>query len=466
VTAGATTSAPVNGGVSFWWAGLGTPARRPPLPGSTTADVCIVGAGLTGLWAAYYLSAADPSLRIVVLEQEFAGYGASGRNGGWVTAALPGSRERYAAGHGRQAVVDMQRRFQDGVDEVIRVCREEGIEADLVKGGELTVARSAAQAARLRAEVAESAAWGDPDVRLLSAAETAERIRVAGAVAGAWTPHCARMHPARLVSGLADAVARRGVTVRESTRVLEIRPGAAVTPYGTVAADVVLRATEGFTARLPGLRRSWLPMNSSMVATEPLPPQVWEEIGWGGAETLGDSAHAYFYAQRTADGRIAIGGRGVPYRYGSRTDADGRTPQRTVEELGALVPRLFPAAAGVPLAHAWSGVLGVPRDWCATVGLDRRTGLGWAGGYTGHGVTSTNVAGRTLRDLVLGRDTDLTRLPWVSRRVRRWEPEPLRWLGVRAMYVAYRTADRREAAGGAPRTSWIARAADVVSGKP
>jgi glycine/D-amino acid oxidase-like deaminating enzyme len=274
------------------------------------------------------------------------------------------------------------------------------------------------------------------------------------------------MHPAKLVAGLAAAVERRGVTVHESTRVQDIRPGAAVTPYGTVTADVVLRATEGFTARLPGLRRSWLPMNSSMVATEPLPSQVWEEIGWCGAETLGDGAHAYFYAQRTADDRIAIGGRGVPYKYGSRTDADGRTPQRTVEELGSLIPRLCPAAAGVPLAHAWSGVLGVPRDWCATVGLDRGTGLGWAGGYTGHGVTSTNVAGRTLRDLVLGHETDLTRLPWVSRRVRRWEPEPLRWLGVRAMYVAYRAADRRESAGGALRTSWIARLADVVSGKP
>jgi glycine/D-amino acid oxidase-like deaminating enzyme len=466
VTGGTTAPVAVNGGVSFWWGALGVPERRPPLPGSTAADVCIVGAGLTGLWTAYYLSAADPSLRIVVLEQEFAGYGASGRNGGWVTAALPGSRERYAAAHGRQAVVDMQHRFQDGVDEVIRACREEGIEADLVKGGELTVARSAAQEARLRADVAESADWGDPDLRMLSAAETAGRVRVAGTVAGAWTPHCARMHPARLVTGLADAVARRGVTVHESTRVLEIRPGAAVTPYGTVTAEVVLRATEGFTARLPGLRRSWLPMNSSMVATEPLPAQVWDEIGWRGAETLGDSAHAYFYAQRTADDRIAIGGRGVPYKYGSRTDADGRTPERTVAELRALIPRLFPAAAGVPLAHAWSGVLGVPRDWCATVGLDRGSGLGWAGGYTGHGVTSTNVAGRTLRDLVLGRDTELTRLPWVSRRVRRWEPEPLRWLGVRAMYVAYRAADRRELASRSPRTSRIAQVADVVSGKP
>jgi glycine/D-amino acid oxidase-like deaminating enzyme len=466
VTAGAVASVPVNGDVSFWWASVGTPERRPPLPGSTSADVCIVGAGLTGLWTAYYLSVADPSLRIVVLEQEFAGYGASGRNGGWVTAALPGSRDRYAAAHGRPAVVSMQREFQDGVDEVIRVCRDEGIAADLVKGGELTVARSPAQEARLRAEVAEAHEWGDPDLRLLTAGETADRVRVAGASAGAWTPHCARMQPAKLVAGLADAVVRRGVTVHESTRVLQVRPGAAVTPHGTVTADVVLRATEGFTARLPGLRRSWLPMNSSMVATDPLPAEVWAGIGWHGAETLGDSAHAYFYAQRTADDRIAIGGRGVPYKFGSRTDADGRTPERTVAELRALIPRLFPAAGGVPLAHAWSGVLGVPRDWCATVGLDRRTGLGWAGGYTGHGVTSTNVAGRTLRDLVLGRDTALTRLPWVSRRVRQWEPEPLRWLGVRAMYVAYRAADRRELTSASPRTSRIAQAADVVSGKP
>jgi len=181
-------------------------------------------------------------------------------------------------------------------------------------------------------------------------------------------------------------------------------------------------------------------------------------------ETLGDLAHAYCYAQRTADGRIAIGGRGVPYRFGSKTDNDGSTHPETVTALREILVRLFPQTRDAGIDHAWSGVLGVPRDWCSTLGLDAETGLGWAGGYVGHGVATTNLAGRTLTDLLLGRSTDLTRLPWVGRRVRKWEPEPLRWLGVQAMYAAYRLADRQER-GGRTSTSPIAKVADKISGR-
>jgi glycine/D-amino acid oxidase-like deaminating enzyme len=455
----------VNGDVSFWYAQAGgLPAHRPPLPGSTDADVCIVGGGLTGLWAAYYLKQAAPDLRVVVLEQEFCGYGASGRNGGWLTAALAGSRSRYAATHGRQAVVDLQHEMQRAVDEVIDVAAAEGIDADVVKGGSLTVARTPAQLARLRAAVAEDQAWGEPEHTLLGRAETAQRIVVDGCVGGSWTPHCARLQPARLVRGLADVVERMGVALYEDTPVRDIAAGSVTTDHGVVRAQYVLRATEGFTASLPGRRREWLPMNSAMVVTDPLPDHVWAGIGWAGMETLGDMAHAYMYAQRTADGRIALGGRGVPYRFGSRTDSDGRTQEATIRSLLSVLHEFFPATRDVPLAHAWAGVLAVPRDWCSTVGLDRATGLGWAGGYVGHGVTTTNLAGRTLRDLVLARDTELTRLPWVGRRVRRWEPEPLRWLGVHGLYAAYRAADRHEA-GQRAGTSPLARVADLVAGR-
>ena len=238
-----------------------------------------------------------------------------------------------------------------------------------------------------------------------------------------------------------------------------------MTTGGRVLAPIVVRATEGFTSALRGARREWLPMNSSMIVTEPLSSAAWDEIGWGGRETLGDMAHMYLYAQRTADDRIAIGGRGQPYRFGSRTDVDGATPAATVQSLHSLLGEIFPVAASAPIAHAWSGVLAVPRNWCPTVGLDRATGLAWAGGYVGHGVAATNLAGRTLTDLILARDTSLVRLPWVAPRGRRWEPEPLRWLGVQAMYSAYRAADRRESREGAATTSVIARLADKVAGR-
>lgn len=463
------TSSTVNGGISFWYAQEGAPAPREPLPGDTTADVCIVGGGYTGLWTAYYLKKAAPFLDITVLESAFCGYGASGRNGGWLYNGIAG-RDRYARLHGQEAAVRLQQAMNETVTEVVDVCAAEGIDADIHRGGVLEVALSPAQLARLKEFHAAEAAFGEKDRELYGARETAARIRVAGAVGSSWTPHGARLHPVKLVKGLADAVEALGVTIHESTPVTEIRPKHAVTPYGTVRAPYVLRCTEGFTASLSGQRRTWLPMNSSMIATEPLTDAQWESIGWDGLETLGDMAHAYMYAQRTADGRIALGGRGVPYRYGSRTDNDGRTQPQTVEALREILVRFFPQLAGVGVAHAWSGVLGVPRDWCATVTLDRSTGLGWAGGYVGSGVATTNLAARTLRDLIQqdsgqAGPTELTALPWVNHRVRKWEPEPLRWLGVQTMYAAFRTADRREAASRTAATDRIATVANRLSGR-
>jgi len=451
----------INGDVSFWYQSSGVPEAGPRLDGDLDADVAIVGAGYTGLWTAYYLKQAAPALRVVILEQEFAGFGASGRNGGWLTGDLAGSHERYAKAHGRDAARRLQREMYSSIDEVIAVCEKEGIDADITKGGVLNVARSTSQAARLKESVSAARAWGisEQDLRLV---DPAEHLRVAGAVAASWSPHCARVQPAKLVQGLARAVRELGVTIYERTPVTEVVPGQARTPYGTVRARHVIRATEGFTSRLKGLRRQWLPMNSSMIVTEPLPAAFWESVGWQGSELLGDLAHYYMYAQRTADDRIAFGGRGKPYLYGSRVDARGHTHEETVRALWELLTGFFPAAASSSVAHAWSGVLAVPRDWCSAVHLDPATGLGWAGGYTGHGVTTANLAGRTLRDLVLGEESELTRLPWVGREVRAWEPEPLRWLGVHTMYRLYRLADHRERT--MPRTSVLARFADLITG--
>jgi glycine/D-amino acid oxidase-like deaminating enzyme len=455
--------APVNGAVSHWYTQLPTP--RPGLPGDRDADVCIVGAGYTGLWTAYYLKQADPGLRITLLEARFAGFGASGRNGGWLSGLPPGHRGVLAKTHGRGNVIAWQHMLNEAVDEVIDVAAREGIDADIVKGGNLEVARTPAQAKRLRHEVDEDRRWGVEDAQILTADETRQRINVDSLVLGGFNPHCARIQPAKLARGLADVVERLGATLYEQTPVTRIQPGRAVTPLGTVRAPVIIRATEGFTARMPGLRRRWLPMNSAMIATDPLPQQVWDAIGWQGRETLGDLAHGFFYAQRTADGRIALGGRAVPYRYASGIDRDGAVGQDTIDYLTGVLNTALPQTRGVPIAHGWCGVLAVPRDWTAGVRLDPSTGLGEAGGYVGHGVTATNMAGRTCADLILKRSTELTALPWVNHVSRTWEPEPLRWLGVRGLYTAYKLADRHEA-GGRTTNSPIAALADRITGRP
>jgi glycine/D-amino acid oxidase-like deaminating enzyme len=469
-----------NGEVSFWQASFPSPRQlRDALVGSVEADVCIVGAGFTGLWTAYYLKQAQPSLHVVVVEKEFAGFGASGRNGGWLSDHIPGFRGRYAAfGGGRASVEAWQRQLQQTVDDVIRVCAEEGIDADVVKGGNLQVATSPAQVERLDAALAEGRSWGlgDDDLIALDSAEVAQRITIAGALGGLYTPHCARVHPAKLVNGLADVVERRGTDIYEQSPVLSIEPHRVHTDGGDVRAQWVVRATEGFTAALPGLRRAWLPMNSSMIVTEPLTEDMWQHIGWDNRETLSDIAHAYVYLQRTADDRIAIGGRGVPYRFGSGIDDHGATNGRTIGLLTDSLHRLFPLTRQVGVAHAWCGVLAVARDWCASVGADRESGLAWAGGYVGNGVAMAALGGQTLAELILGHDSSRTQLPWVGHRSPMWEPEPLRWAGVHGLYALYRTADRLESTGGARGTNraavaraTLARAAaqvaDAISGR-
>jgi glycine/D-amino acid oxidase-like deaminating enzyme len=455
-----------NGQGGFWQTDLGPQVRRPSLEGDLAVDVAIVGGGYTGLWTAYYLRRADPSLRVAVLEAEHAGFGASGRNGGWLSGTATGDRERYARGGGRDGAIRLERAAIATLYEVERICEEEAIDADLVRGGTLHVAQSPAQLRRLREEVHHEREWGglgEDDLRLLEADELQRRVRVAGALGASFTPHCARIHPAKLVRGLAAAVERRGATIYEATRALHIGNRQVATPRGRVRAEWVVCATEGYTARLPGLRRALLPLGSSMIVTEPLPAESWREIGWDGCETLLDGAHVYSYSQRTADGRIAIGGRGVPYRFASGVDRNAECPRQTSEQLRRALVALFPVTADARIEHRWAGVLGLARDWCASVTADRATGTAWAGGYVGNGVSTANLAARTLVDLLLGRDSELVTLPWVGHRSRPFEPEPLRFLGARTLYLAYREADRAEARGG--RESRLAAVASRIAGR-
>ena len=446
---------------SFWLDTCGddlTP--RPGLRSPATADVAIVGAGYTGLWTAYYLKKADPSLDVAIVEKEIAGFGASGRNGGWCSALFAGKRSAIERRHGKGAAIDMQHALFATVDEVGNVCAEESIDAHWHKGGTLTVATAPAHVPRIRAEVEdERTRWGfgEEDYRWLDAAEVSRRVRVEGCEGAAFTPHCARVHPARLVRGLARAVERLGVSIYERTPALDVAPHRVDVPGATLSAGVVVRATEGYSAALPRLRRRLAPLYSLMIVTEPLPESFWRNAGWAGAETITDGRHLLIYAQRTADDRIAFGGRGAPYHFGSSvSDRFDREP-KVFAELERVLARLWPGAAKAAITHRWGGVLGVPRDWFSSVGLDRSTGLAWAGGYVGDGVSTSNLAGRTLRDLILGRETAITRLPWVGHRSRSWEPEPLRWLGTNLALWTMASADKAEARTGRP-----ARRAEVV----
>jgi glycine/D-amino acid oxidase-like deaminating enzyme len=427
--------------MSFWWDQLGGLRRtRDPLDGPLECDVAIVGGGYTGLWTALELRRADPSLDVVVLEREACGFGASGRNGGWLVGELAG---------GPSPALDAAIRAT--VDEAIAAIEREGIECDLVKGGTLEVAVDPVNAARMQSGGSSPLSGGSSHGDWIGADALATRVRVANARGALFDPECARIQPAKLARGLALAAERAGARIFEGTEVTAIEPHLARTAAGDVRARWVVCATEGYT---PG--RVVAPISSSMIVTEPLPSDAWAEIGWEGCETMMASAHAYCYLQRTADGRIAIGGRGTPYRWRGANTGMRRPDDRTIAALRARLDALFPVVRSLPTAAAWTGVLGVARDWTPAIRADPATGLAFAGGYVGEGVAATNLAGCTLRDLILGRDTELTRLDWVGHTSPRWEPEPLRGIGIRSVYTLYRAADRREARSGRPsKFAWL-----------
>ncbi len=439
--------------LSFWHDTVpGTLTPGEPLPADTEADVAIVGAGFTGLWTAYYLAKTAPDLRVVVCEREIAGFGASGRNGGWCSALFPASLNKLERMAGRDAAIAMQRAMHETVDEVGRVAAAEGIDCHYAKGGTVMLARTPVQLERARAEIAEARefGFGEADLRLLTATEAQEMAGASSVLGGTYTPHCAAIHPARLARGLAEAVRQLGVGVYEQTPVREIRPGRVVTASGTVRARYVVRATEGYTPQLPGLERALAPVYSLMIATEPLPEDVWAQIGLAGRPTFGDLRHLIIYGQRTADGRLAFGGRGAPYHLGSAIRPSFDRVPAVFDALRRTLAELFPVLGEVPVTHCWGGPLGVPRDWCASVGLDQASGLAWAGGYVGDGVSTTNLSGRTLADLITGRDSELVRLPWVGHQSPPWEPEPLRWLGLNAGLRVMSVADQEERRTGRP----------------
>ena len=440
-------------GLSLWHETAGDSwAPRSSLPGDVEADVAIVGAGYTGLWTAYWLTEQIPSLNVVLVDSEVAGFGASGRNGGWCSAIFPASLRRIAKDSGPAAAVRMQQAMNETVTLIGKTAAREGIDCDFKLGGYLSVARNQAQLRRGGAEVKEWHSWGfdDDQIRLLTKAEVAERAHIHGALGGTFTPHCAALHPAKLVRGLARVVESRGVRIFEQTAATGIKPRTVSTTRGTVQATFVVRATEGYTPRLPGHHRDLVPMYSLMVATEPLPGSAWDAIGLAGRPTFSDKRHLRIYGQRTADGRLAFGGRGAPYHFGSRIDPSFDRDRRVHAMLVSILRDLFPVLATARFTHAWGGNLGIPRDWYPSVVLDPATGVASAGGYVGDGVATAALAGRTLADLIGGHQSDLTTLPWVGRTSRRWEPEPLRWIGVNAVTALFAGADLSERTLGRP----------------
>ncbi|MDA8397451.1 MAG: FAD-dependent oxidoreductase [Actinomycetota bacterium] len=419
---------------SLWLSELGPIVPADQVTSDLDYDVAIAGAGYTGLWTAYYLKKSDPSLRIGVFEAKFAGFGASGRNGGWASALFASSKSKVARLYGADAAKRLYRSLAESIDEIGKVVASEDIDADFHKGGTLFLARNQAQLERLgqELETERSFGFGEEDFRLLGAVEAKERIGASDVLGAGFTSNCARIHPAKLARGLRDVVVGLGVRVHEASVVTSIGPDGMEVNGCKVRAGAMIDALEGYRSSLRGGSRFTVPVYSLMIATEPLDDDLMEAVGLRDFETFADERHLIIYGQRSADNRIVFGGRGAPYHFASGISPSFDKDESVFAHLAEALVELMPALAGVQVTHSWGGPLGVPRDFFSSVAFDRGTGMGYAGGYVGDGVTTTNLAGRILADLIRGVRSDVTDLCIVGHPRKPWEPEPFRYLGINA----------------------------------
>ena len=428
---------------SFWLETAGDDlSPRPALGRSIEVDVAILGGGYTGLWTAYYLLRENPALKIAILEKEIVGFGASGRNGGWCSSKFPVTPAMLERRYGRGAARALMLAMNTSVDEVAQVCQQEEIDAQFHKGGILTLARGKHHVPMMQSAFAAYERLGlGAQYQALSADQARERVRVTNICGALFASENASLHPARLVRGLARAIERRGGTIYEKTEVLELQGGSfprMITPAGEVRAKrAIVLAGESYLTRLPSLHRVVLPVYSLITLTEPLTPLQWQDIGWQSRESLASFNYTVDYLTRTADGRILFGSRGAPYRLGSRiSDEMDRHPE-THAHIQKLVVEWFPMLRGTRFTHSWGGPVGMPRDWMPMTEFDPVTKIATARGYTGQGVSTTNLTGRILAELISGHRTPLSQLPIAQRRSPIWEREPLRWLAVRYMQNAF-----------------------------
>jgi glycine/D-amino acid oxidase-like deaminating enzyme len=452
---GAYVTSPLHNG-SLWFDTLEAPLASvviEPLPDKV--DVAIIGAGYTGLWTAYYLLQHSPGLKVALFEANTVGFGASGRNGGWCMGWAMGIEQLLAQSDRAAEGLAVARAMQRTVDEIGSVAEHEGIDCHFVKGGTIKVATRPFDALDMQAKAAHRREQGfdAADFVWLDAAASKARVNMSANYGALYTPHCARIHPARLALGLARVLREQGVKIYEHTPVSSFSTRELVTNRGTVLAQQILRATEGYTDSIKGQQRQLLPLYSMMVATQPLPASTWDSIGLKQHETFGDARRVTIYGQRTADDRLAFGGR-AGYYFGSRRIPVIDPADPMLEHVAQTLLGLFPVLQPAQITHRWGGLMGVQRHWRPFVTFNAESGLGSAGGYTGEGVGASNLAARILVDLVLGRETDIRRLSWGDDVARRWEPEPLRWLGAGAIQWFGDRADRREFVSGKPSRFW------------
>jgi glycine/D-amino acid oxidase-like deaminating enzyme len=438
---------------SLWRdAAINDAAPREKLSSDIETDVAIIGAGFSGLWTAYYLKKLMPNSRIVIIDANEVGFGASGRNGGWCSGFMPNSIDELAELHGREAAIEMYRQSFATLDEIESVLVNENIDCDFHRGGTICGATNSVQASRVTSGITKFHDFGftEDDILQLSQTEVEHRINISNLQLASYTPHCAVIHPAKLVDGLARVVEKLGVKIYENSPVTQYQSGSIKTNHVTCRAQLIIRATEGFTSSIKTHRRILAPLYSYMIATSPLTESQLQTLGWKNRETYHDARNMIIYCQLTADKRIAFGGRGAPYHFASRVKPSYNTHPLIHEKICNSMREIFEKIGDLEITHKWGGPLGVPRNWNPSVNFDARSGLGSLGGYVGDGVAASNLAARTMAHLIAEDNHELTQLCWANNQSRKWEVEPLRYFGINGLLKISESMDAYESKTNSP----------------
>ncbi len=432
---------------SFWLATAGPYEESPPLDGDADVDVAVVGGGFCGVSTAYYLRRADPSLRVAVLEEKVVGYGASGRNAGFAMTlmglTLDVTSWRFGKAKAKQAY-EFGRR---AVDHIGQMVDSHGIDCDYEKPGLLTVATNRAQVKRLQHEIKLAEGLGVEGLQWLDAAATRGEVDSPRYLGARWEDQCALINPAKFVRGMKRVAQEEGVRFYERTPVNEFRSGKTIqleTPAGRVKARKAVFATNAFSSRFPRLSGKQFPVFTYIVLTEPLSEAQLGAIGWRKRQGIEDARNLIHYYRLTADNRLLFGGSDARYYFGGQLDRD-RSPE-AFRRLERDLKRTFPSLKDARIEYRWGGPVSVPLDFFPAIGyLGKDKRVAYSLGCVGHGVALMNMAGQIMRDLVLERESELTELFFVNRRLIPLPPEPLRFaLGETLRYV-FKAQDAWEA---------------------
>ena len=404
----------------------------PPLQGAHTADVCIVGGGYTGLWTAYYLKKAEPSLDIHVLEADYAGSGASGHGDGFVTPTIGHSLSSVAHAYGTERVKVAYSVVGRSIVELGRFCRQNGIDAQYEPTGYLNVATNDAQRRWLDKDLELIEKLGANQVpELLDGPRLREMVDSPALLAG-FKVGGALVNPHRMSRGLSRVVRGMGVTISERTPVTDVRRTAAghvaTAAGGTVTADKLLYATNAYQHQFAPFRSMVKPYWSYAAVTEPLTDEQLAEVRWPGREGFVEARNIILFARLTQQNRILIGGGPAVNRFGNdMSDRNMRNPA-SMALLRRTFDRYFPAWKDVRFTHAYGGCLDMTPDLVPHVG-PVGDGSFYAHGYCGNGVALTNTIGKVMRDLILEKKTAYSELLFVGAQQKTYRPEPFAFVG-------------------------------------